>query len=76
MNKYISPETQGWGQEILKNKWPYINESVAFGELPTVKNAIEHRNLGSLSYKIKCKWENHKKQAEMRFVGEKEWDCI
>jgi hypothetical protein len=49
MNKYISPETQGWGQELLKNKRPHINESVAFGELPTVKNATEHRNLGTIS---------------------------
>jgi hypothetical protein len=38
----------------------------------TVKNATEQRNLGALAYKIKCKWENQVKKAELRLAGEQE----
>ena len=72
MNKYIGPETQEWRQENVTNKWPHINEVISLGKLLTVKNATEHRNLGTLSYKIKCKWENQAKKAEKRLVGGQE----
>jgi hypothetical protein len=29
------------------------------------------RNLGTLAYEIKCKWENRLKKIEMRLGGEK-----
>ena len=32
----------------------------------TVKNATEQRNLGTLAYRIKCKWENQAKKAELQ----------
>jgi hypothetical protein len=38
----------------------------------TVKNATEQRNLGTLAYKIKCKWGNQAKKAEMKLRGEQE----
>jgi hypothetical protein len=31
-----------------------------------VKNATEQRNLGTLAYNIKCKWEYEAKKAELR----------
>jgi hypothetical protein len=40
------------------------------GDIP--KNATEQINLGTLAYKVKCKWENQARKAELRLVGEQE----
>jgi hypothetical protein len=50
----------------------HISEEIAFRKICTVKNATEQRNLGTLAYKIKCKWENQVKKAELRLAGEQE----
>jgi hypothetical protein len=41
-------------------------------EEDTTKNATEQRNVGTLAYKIKCKWENEATKAEVRLRGEQE----
>ena len=41
----------------------------------TRKNVKELRNLGTLAYKIKCKWENQVKKAVLRFGGGEERHC-
>jgi hypothetical protein len=56
------PETWSWTEELLNSKWPPTNEEMAL----TVKNATEHRNLGSLKHSIKFKWENQAKIAAVR----------
>jgi hypothetical protein len=38
-----------------------------------VKNATKQRNLGTLTYKMKCKWENQGKK-ELRLEKERELD--
>jgi len=43
-----------WRQELLKSKWPHIDEQIALREIPTAKNITEQKNLGTISYKIKC----------------------
>jgi len=40
----------------------------------TVKNANRQGNLGTLRYKIKCKWGNQGKK-ELRLEKERELDC-
>jgi len=35
----------------------HASEEIAFRKIRTVKNATEQRNLDTLAYKIKCKWE-------------------
>jgi hypothetical protein len=36
----------------------------------SVKNDTGQRNLGSLAYNMKCKWENEAKKAQLRLRGE------
>jgi hypothetical protein len=57
------PEMQRWGDELLNNKWPHISEEIELRKTLTVKNATGQRNLVTLAYEIKCKWE---KQDEER----------
>jgi hypothetical protein len=45
-----------------KNKWTNINEELALRKLLTGNKNTELRNLGTLEYKIKCKWENQLKK--------------
>jgi hypothetical protein len=45
-------------REELPNKWPYINEELAFRRTVTVTKTTEPRNLGALPYKIKFKRKN------------------
>jgi hypothetical protein len=68
------PETQRWREEFLKSIWPHINEEIAL--VLTVKNATEQRNLGTLTYRIKCKWFKQAKKAELRLGREQERDCV
>jgi hypothetical protein len=63
------PETQRWRAEFLKNKWPGINEAIALRKILTGNRFKELRNLGTLAYKIKCKWENQVKKAALRVGG-------
>jgi len=65
-------EKHRWKQELLNGKWQHTNEEIAPSKILTAKNAIEHRNLGILSYYIKCKWENGATKAELRLRGEQE----
>jgi hypothetical protein len=50
----------------------YINEEITFRKKHTPKNATEQRYLGRFAYKIKCKWENQAKKAELRLGGKQE----
>jgi hypothetical protein len=61
------PETQGWRRELLKNKWPHIDEEIALRKILTLKIFTQqiHVNVGTLAYKIKCKRENEVKKAEL-----------
>jgi hypothetical protein len=43
-----------------------MNEEIALRKILTAKNVTEQRNLGTLAYKIKCKWENQEKKVELR----------
>jgi hypothetical protein len=49
---------------------------MALRKVLTVRNAAEQGNLGTLAYKIKCKWENETKKAELRLGGGHEGDCM
>jgi hypothetical protein len=66
------PEMHWWKEKPLNNKWSHINEEIALSKILTVKNATEHRNSGTLTYKIKCTWENQVKKEELRLGGEGE----
>jgi hypothetical protein len=37
------------GDKLLDKKCPYFNEEIALRKIPTVKNAIEQRNLVNLA---------------------------
>jgi len=50
----------------------HVCEKIAARKIHTVKNATEQKNLGTLAYKIKCKWENQVKKAKLRLAGEQE----
>jgi hypothetical protein len=39
------------------------------------QNVTEQRNLDTLAYKIKCKWENQEKKGDLGWVGEGEQHC-
>jgi hypothetical protein len=65
------PETQRWRGELMNNKRSHINKEPALRKALTVKNVTEHRQLGTVSYQIKCKWENQVKKGKMR-KGERE----
>ena len=39
-------------------------------------NTTEQRNLGALTYKIGCKWEDEDKEGELRLGAEGEPDCM
>jgi hypothetical protein len=45
---------------------------VALRKIHTAENAAEQRNLGTPAYKIKYKWEDKAKKAELRLRGEQE----
>jgi hypothetical protein len=61
-------------EEMLNNKCPYIKRKIVLGKILTVKSVTGQRNLGSLTKKIKCEWENHVKREELRLSGEQELD--
>jgi len=65
------PETEIWRGELLHNKWSHINKEKALRKTLTVKTVNEQRHIGTVSYKIKCKWKNQVKKGEMR-LGERE----
>jgi hypothetical protein len=44
-------KTQRWREELLRNKWPNVNEETALRKLLTGKKNTELRNLGTLAYK-------------------------
>jgi hypothetical protein len=50
---------------MLNNKLLHIERKIVLGEIFTVKNATEQRNVGTLANKIKCKW---KKTGEDRRI--------
>jgi hypothetical protein len=52
-------------EELLYNKFLYINKEMALRKTLTAKNSTEQRYLGTLAYKIKCKWENQVNKAEV-----------
>jgi hypothetical protein len=60
------PETQRWRRKLLYNKRSHINKEPALRKTLTVKNVTEQRQLGAISYQIKCKWENQVKKGEVR----------
>jgi hypothetical protein len=43
------PGTQRWREELLKSKWPEINEEIVIRKILTVKNATEQRKLMEIS---------------------------
>jgi hypothetical protein len=47
----------------------------ALRSILTVKNAIKQSKLGTLAYKIKCKWGNEAKKKELRLRGKGYPDC-
>jgi hypothetical protein len=47
-----------WRQELLNNKWTNINKETALRKLLTGSKGRALRNLGTLEYNIKRKWEN------------------
>jgi hypothetical protein len=49
------PETQRWGEKLMKSKWQHIKEERAIGKILTVKNATELRKLGTIACSTKCK---------------------
>jgi hypothetical protein len=55
-------------------QWPHIKKKIALEKILTFKNATEQRTLGTLTYKIKCKWENLVKKERLRLGGEQELD--
>jgi hypothetical protein len=60
------PRNTEWRRELLNNKWSHINKEPTLTKTFTVKNVTEQRQLGTISYQIKCKWENQVKKGEMR----------
>jgi len=56
------PGTQIWRGELLNNKWSHINKETALRKTLTVTTVYEQRHLGTVSYKIKCKWKNQVKK--------------
>jgi hypothetical protein len=65
------PEIQRWREEIMISRWSHINKEIALRKILTVKNAIEQRNVGTLSCSIKFKWQNQVKKAELRLEEER-----
>jgi hypothetical protein len=55
------PETQIWREELLNNKWSYINTETALRKTLTVKTVNEQKHFGL--HKIKCKWKNQVKKV-------------
>jgi hypothetical protein len=60
------PETQRWRRELLNKKRSHINKKPELRKTLTVKRVTEQRQLGTISYQIKCKWENQVKKGEVR----------
>jgi hypothetical protein len=69
------PGTQRWREEFLRSKWPHINEEIARRKILTGSKVKKLRNLGALTYKLKCKWENQVKKVVLRLGGGEELDC-
>jgi hypothetical protein len=67
---------QGWVEELCGNKWPDINEEIAFREIITVRNVTEQRNVGSIAYRIRCKLETQVMRAKLEFGNEQELERI
>jgi hypothetical protein len=44
-----------------------MNEKIALRKLFTGNKAKELRHLGTVVYRIKCKWENQLKKSELTF---------
>jgi hypothetical protein len=53
----------------LLNEWPSMNDEIALRKLLAGNKVRELRNLGTLAYKIKCKWENQLTKTEPRLEG-------
>lgn len=45
------------------------NAEIALRKILTANNVTEERNLGTLAYKMKCKWEDQVKKGELRLRG-------
>jgi hypothetical protein len=60
------PETQIWKEKLLNNKFSHTNKETALRKTLTIKTVNEQRHLGTVSYKIKCKWKNQVKKGELR----------
>jgi len=56
-------KTKRWREEFPNNKWPNINEEIALRKLRTCNKYTELRNISTLHYTIKCKWENQMKKT-------------
>jgi len=56
--------------DCVVSQFLHVSEEIVFRKILTAKNATEQENLGTLAYKIKCKWENQVKKAELRLLGE------
>jgi hypothetical protein len=44
-------------------KWLQINQAVVFNEFGWSSKTTDLRQLGTVLYKIRCKWEHHVKQS-------------
>ena len=69
---YKSKEVERGAPEQLS----YMNEPMALAELLTGNKTTEIRNLNTLAYKIKCKWKNQTKKAELRLERELKQMCL
>jgi hypothetical protein len=56
------PETLSWREENVNSKWSHVIKKIAPTKILTVKNATAEINSGTLTYGIKCKWENQAKK--------------
>jgi hypothetical protein len=69
------PEQKKWKKGAPEQLWSHINEEILLIQILAVKNAIKQRNLVTLAYKVKCKWENQLKKSELNLRGEGEAVC-
>jgi len=55
-----------------KQRWRQAQQQNTYCEIFSVKNATEQRNLGTLAYKIKCKWEKAGEESRTEVGREQE----
>jgi hypothetical protein len=70
------PKTQRWRKEVVNNEWPHISDEIALGKIFTAKRPTEQRNLGTLTYEIKYKWDKQAKKIRNEVGRRERIDCI